>query len=178
MRLNTNTAKSRLNEKHYQKELFKYKLKHWFESMDTLELADYMEVELIDLNDDGVIECAMERYADSLFEYVETNKTMLLRVSGKNSDEKNLFNLEIGIFDYAGICLDMKTQETFHDEIIVSANKEFWLLENGDFVVIQCIRYEGSDGFVEYRDLDHNLEDFYDAGIDVEEFLFYLESIE
>lgn len=46
MRLNTNTAKSRLNEKHYQKELFKYKLKHWFESMNTLRLANHMDVGL------------------------------------------------------------------------------------------------------------------------------------
>ena len=46
MRLNTNTAKSRLNEKHYQKELFKYKLKHWFESMNTLRLANYIDVGL------------------------------------------------------------------------------------------------------------------------------------
>lgn len=103
---------------------------------------------------------------------------MPLIVCGKNSDEKDLFDLEIGIFDYAGICLDMETQETFQGGIIIAATKEFWLLENGDFVIIQCIRYEGSDGFVEYRNLDHNLDDFYDTGIDVEEFLFYLESIE
>lgn len=178
MRLNTNTAKSRLNKKHYQKELFKYKLKHWFESMNTLRLANYMDVGLTEVKEDGVIECAMDRYADSLFEYLEKNKTMPLIVCGKNSDEKDLFDLEIGIFDYAGICLDMETQETFQGGIIIAATKEFWLLENGDFVIIQCIRYEGSDGFVEYRNLDHNLDDFYDTGIDVEEFLFYLESIE
>ena len=113
MRLNTNTAKSRLNEKHYQKELFKYKLKHWFESMNTLRLANYIDVGLTEVKEDGVIECAMDRYADSLFEYLEKNKTMPLIVCGKNSDEKDLFDLEIGIFDYAGICLDMETQETF-----------------------------------------------------------------
>ena len=71
MRLNTNTAKSRLNEKHYQKELFKYKLKHWFESMNTLRLANYIDVGLTEVKEDGVIECAMDRYADSLFEYAK-----------------------------------------------------------------------------------------------------------
>ena len=69
---------------------------------------------------------------------------MPLIVCGKNSDEKDLFDLEIGIFDYAGVCLDMETQETFQGGIIIAATKEFWLLENGDFVIIQCIRYEGS----------------------------------
>ena len=64
-------CKSRLNEKHYQKELFKYKLKHWFESMNTLRLANYMDVGLTEVKEDGVIECAMDRYADSLFEYLE-----------------------------------------------------------------------------------------------------------
>lgn len=39
MRLNTNTAKSRLNEKHYQKELFKYKLKHWFGIHEYIEIS-------------------------------------------------------------------------------------------------------------------------------------------
>lgn len=174
MRLNTNTAKSRLNEKHYQKELFKYKLKHWFESMDVDELSEYLEIETGDIS---VIRYAMETYADKLFDYVEENKEMLLKASGKTENEEELFSLKIGVFDHQGICLDYEAGEVLEDKISFSEGKELWLLENGDFVVICCIGYEGTDGSAEYRYLDHKLSNFEEAGVDMDRFMLCLDKL-
>lgn len=164
-------------EKFYQKELFEYKLKHWFKSMDPLELADCMDVDVIDMNYESVIRYAMDKYAERLFEYMEENKEMLLKVSVKNEDDEELSNIKVGVFDYAGICLDCEPEEAFDDDIVISEEKELWLLENGDLVVIQCVAYEGEDRTVEYRNLDHYLEDFGTAGIDIERFLSCLAEI-
>lgn len=165
------------NEKFYRKELFEYKLKHWFKSMDVVELADCLDIDVIDMNYDGVVKYAMDRYAERLFEFMEENKEMLLKITGKGKDEEYTFDIKVGVFDYAGICLDYELGEIFEDGIVISEGNELWLLENGDFVVIQCFVYEGTDGSVEYRKLDHYLEDFGTAGIDIERFLSCLAEI-
>ena len=71
---------------------------------------------------------------------------MLLKASGKTENEEELFSLKIGVFDHQGICLDYEAGEVLEDKISFSEGKELWLLENGDFVVICCIGYEGTDG--------------------------------
>ena len=177
MKLKVSTIKRSLNEKNYQKELFMCKLKHWFESMNPFELTQYLEIDLMGLNYNEVVKCTMDRYAEKLFEYMKKNKEVPLRVEGKDKEHKDLFNIKIEVFDYAGVCLDVDIRETFYDEAIVAVYKELWLLENGDFVVSQCVRYESCDTFVEYRNLDYKLEDFYDTGIDVADFFSYLKSI-
>lgn len=165
------------NEKFYQKELFEYKLKHWFKSMDPLELADCMDVDVVDMNYDSVIRYAMDKYAERLFEYMEEHKEMVWKITAKNEEEEDLCNIKVGVFDYAGIWLDSEIEEVFNGDIVVSEEKELWLLENGDLVVIQCVAYEGEDRTVEYRNLDHYLEDFGTAGIDIERFLSCLAEI-
>ena len=179
-KLNTMTYKKNetfSNEKFYQKELFEYKLKQWFKSMDPLELADCMDVDVVDMNYDSVIRYAMDKYAERLFEYMEEHKEMVWKITTKNEDDEKLCNIEANVFDYAGIWLDSETDEVFHGDFVVSEEKELWLLENGDLVVIQCVAYEGEDRTVEYRKLDHYLEDFETAGIDIERFLSCLAEI-
>ena len=57
MRPSISKIKREPSEKNYKKELFKYKLKHWFESMDVDELSEYLETETGDIN---LIRYAME----------------------------------------------------------------------------------------------------------------------
>lgn len=173
MEYKAKTIKHDENKNFYQRELFEYKLKHWFESMDIEDLSDYLEIYT---DGKGVIEYAMETYADRLFDYMEENKEILQKVNGRDNREEDLFSLKIGIFDYAGICLDYEVREVFEDKISISNGNELWLLENGDFVVIHCIGYEGTNGKAEYRYLDHKLSDFGEAGVDVERFLSSLET--
>lgn len=174
MKLSISKIKRELSEKNYKKELFKYKLKHWFESMDVDELSEYLETETDDIS---LIRYAMERYADRLFDYVEENKEMILKASGKDENEDDLFSLKIGVFDHQGICLDYEAGEVLEDKICFSEGKELWLLENGDFVVIRCIGYEGADGNAEYRYLDYILSDFEEAGVDMDRFMSCLDKL-
>ena len=174
MKLSISKIKREPSEKNYKKELFKYKLKHWFESMDVDELSEYLEIETGDIS---VIRYAMETYADKLFDYVEENKEMLLKASGKTENEEELFSLKIGVFDHQGICLDYEAGEVLEDKISFSEGKELWLLENGDFVVICCIGYEGTDGSAEYRYLDYKLSNFEEAGVDMDRFMLCLDKL-
>src|SRR5699024_10095171 len=83
MKLKVSTIKRSLNEKKYQKELFMCKLKHWFESMNPFELAQYLEIDLMGLNYNEVVKCAMDRYAEKLFEYMKKIRKFLLELKGR-----------------------------------------------------------------------------------------------
>ena len=87
MKLSTSKIKREPSEKNYKKELFKYKLKHWFESMDVDELSEYSGVDKQEVIADLESASSMQYLYDTIHHDEGTPVLLIDKLSEKGEDD-------------------------------------------------------------------------------------------
>ena len=85
-------------------------------------------------------EYAAENYSGQLFLYLKRNMTDVMILEGDDGTGKEPFSMTDELFHYPACMISCQIEELLSDNFTLCLENEIWMLENGEFASVYCVR--------------------------------------
>lgn len=120
-----------------------------YEDSEFDDLAEFMQD-----NEGDPREYAADNYSGLLFPYIKSSMAIVMEMKGDDGKGEEPFCMTDELFHYPACMICRQAEEAFLDRFDLYRDNEIWMLENGEFVLVNCIELKKGNGYLQYRFID------------------------
>lgn len=114
-------------------------------------------------------EYAADNYSEILFPYIKNNMAVVMEMEGDDGTGEEPFCMTDELFFYPACIICTQADEAFLDRFDLYRDNEIWMLENGQFALVNCIELKKDGGYLKYRFLDRYITEPGDIPVSFED---------
>ena len=114
-------------------------------------------------------EYAADNYSELLFPYIKSKMAYVMEMKGDDGTGEEPFCMTDEIFYYPACMIYRQMEESFLDRFDLYRHSEIWILENGEFALVNCIELKKGSKYLQYRFLDKYITEPADIPVSFED---------